>query len=156
MIAFNPYKTQTIFLNVSFHVHPRTNDVKTTRRYLWKQRDWALVFRPTRSTSQPIRICFVIWNLKLSDLCWSNIRTLRSTDFRFWKGTSEIICRFVKSTFFFCIKCLRLKMEVAFDVNELEGMKRGELQKLCKSVGIKANMKVCDSCTQSKDQSVVV
>lgn len=32
-------------------------------------------------------------------------------------------------------------MEVAFDVNELEGMKRAELQKLCKSVGIKANMK---------------
>lgn len=47
-------------------------------------------------------------------------------------------------------------MEVAFDVNELEGMKRAELQKLCKSVGIKANMKVGDSCTQSKDQSVVV
>lgn len=50
----------------------------------------------------------------------------------------------------------RFKMEVAFDVNELEGMKRAELQKLCKSVGIKANMKVCDSCTQGKDQSVVV
>ena len=47
-------------------------------------------------------------------------------------------------------------MEVAFDVNELEGMKRAELQKLCKSIGIKANMKVGDSCTQSKDQSVVV
>ena len=47
-------------------------------------------------------------------------------------------------------------MEVAFDVNELEGMKRAELQKLCKSVGIKANMKVCDSCTQSNVQSVVV
>ena len=55
-------------------------------------------------------------------------------------------------------------MEEAFDVNELEGMRRAELQKLCKSVGIKANMKVCslnfirllralvevcDSCTQS-------
>lgn len=47
-------------------------------------------------------------------------------------------------------------MEVAFDVNELEGMKRAELQKLCKSVGIKANMKVCDSCTLGNDQSVVV
>ena len=47
-------------------------------------------------------------------------------------------------------------MEVAFDVNELEGMKRAELQKLCKSIGIKANMKVGDSCTPSKDQSVVV
>ena len=46
-------------------------------------------------------------------------------------------------------------MEVAFDVNELEGMKRAELQKLCKSVGIKANMKVCDSCTQSKDQQLL-
>ncbi|XP_020602941.1 nucleolar and spindle-associated protein 1-like [Orbicella faveolata] len=33
------------------------------------------------------------------------------------------------------------KMEVTFNVNELEGMKRGELQKLCKSVGIKANSK---------------
>jgi len=35
---------------------------------------------------------------------------------------------------------------VTFNVNELEGMKRGELQKLCKSVGIKANSKVslCD------------
>lgn len=32
-------------------------------------------------------------------------------------------------------------MEVTFNVNELEGMKRGELQKLCKSVGIKANSK---------------
>ena len=52
-------------------------------------------------------------------------------------------------------------MVEAFDVNELEGMKRADLQKLCKSVGIKANMKVCDSCTQSrlkacKDQPVVV
>jgi len=35
------------------------------------------------------------------------------------------------------------KMEVTFNVNELEGMKRGELQKLCKSVGIKASSKVC-------------
>ena len=32
---------------------------------------------------------------------------------------------------------------MTFKVNELEGMKRGELQKLCKSVGIKANSKVC-------------
>ncbi|KAL9958163.1 hypothetical protein ACROYT_G035139 [Oculina patagonica] len=32
-------------------------------------------------------------------------------------------------------------MEVTFDVNKLDGMKRGELQKLCKSVGIKANSK---------------
>ena len=33
-------------------------------------------------------------------------------------------------------------MALTFDVNELEGMKRAELQKLCKSVGIKANSKV--------------
>lgn len=32
-------------------------------------------------------------------------------------------------------------MALTFDVNELEGMKRAELQKLCKSVGIKANSK---------------
>lgn len=69
-------------------------------------------------------------------------------------GNNLQICQ--KYIYFFSIKCLRFKMEVAFDVNELEGMKRAELQKLCKSVGIKANMKVCDSCTQSKDQSVVV
>lgn len=30
---------------------------------------------------------------------------------------------------------------MTFNVNELDGMKRGELQKLCKSVGIKANSK---------------
>ena len=33
-------------------------------------------------------------------------------------------------------------MEVTFDVNKLDGMKRPELQKLCKEAGIKANMKV--------------
>ena len=33
-------------------------------------------------------------------------------------------------------------MAVTFDANELEGMKRAELQKLCKSVGIRANSKV--------------
>lgn len=33
-------------------------------------------------------------------------------------------------------------MEKIFDVNKLDGMKRADLQKLCKSVGIKANMKV--------------
>ena len=33
-------------------------------------------------------------------------------------------------------------MEVTFEVNELEKMKRPELQQLCKSFGIKANMKV--------------
>lgn len=32
-------------------------------------------------------------------------------------------------------------MEVTFDVNKLDGMKRPELQKLCKEAGIKANMK---------------
>lgn len=32
-------------------------------------------------------------------------------------------------------------MAVTFDANELEGMKRAELQKLCKSVGIRANSK---------------
>ena len=35
-------------------------------------------------------------------------------------------------------------MEKTFEVNKLDGMKRAELQKLCKSVGIKANMKVCE------------
>ena len=34
---------------------------------------------------------------------------------------------------------------MTFNANELQGMKRGELQKLCKSVGIKANSKVCAS-----------
>lgn len=33
-------------------------------------------------------------------------------------------------------------MEVTFEVNELEKMKRPELQQLCKTFGIKANMKV--------------
>ena len=36
-------------------------------------------------------------------------------------------------------------MVLNFKVDDLNGMKRAELQKLCKSVGIKANMKVCDS-----------
>lgn len=33
-------------------------------------------------------------------------------------------------------------MEVTFEVNELDKMKRPELQQLCKTFGIKANMKV--------------
>ncbi|XP_068752210.1 nucleolar and spindle-associated protein 1-like [Montipora capricornis] len=34
-----------------------------------------------------------------------------------------------------------VKMEVTFEVNKLDEMKRTELQKLCKAVGIKANLK---------------
>lgn len=39
------------------------------------------------------------------------------------------------------IKGKSVEMEVTFEVNELEKMKRPELQQLCKSFGIKANMK---------------
>lgn len=40
------------------------------------------------------------------------------------------------------IKGKSVEMEVTFEVNELAKMKRPELQQLCKSFGIKANMKV--------------
>ncbi|XP_015748735.1 PREDICTED: nucleolar and spindle-associated protein 1-A-like [Acropora digitifera] len=39
------------------------------------------------------------------------------------------------------IKGKSVEMEVTFEVNELEKMKRPELQQLCKTFGIKANMK---------------
>ena len=40
------------------------------------------------------------------------------------------------------VKGKSVEMEVTFEVNELEKMKRPELQQLCKTFGIKANMKV--------------
>lgn len=44
-------------------------------------------------------------------------------------------------------------MEKIFDVNKLDGMKRADLQKLCKSVGIKANMKTAQLIEALKEHA---